>query len=85
MRGRHRSMHPRSRPMRPSPLPPTCSCAPRSYVYSIDGRGRQLLQRHGLFGALEEAGVSTEAVRLTRVYPDGRKQQQLQTSKVRVF
>ena len=55
--------------------------ADRSYVYNIDGRGRRLLDRHGLGGALEEAGVSTAVVELTRVYPDGRKEQRSQTVK----
>jgi len=51
-------------------------------VYNIDARGRRFLEHHNLFPALEEAGVSTAVVSLTRVYPDGKKEQRQQVVKV---
>ncbi|KAI8471204.1 MAG: hypothetical protein J3K34DRAFT_520699 [Monoraphidium minutum] len=53
----------------------------QSYVYNIDGRGRRLLDRHGLGAALEEAGVSTEVVSLLRVQADGAKEEKQQVIK----
>ncbi|GBF90815.1 FAD-binding monooxygenase [Raphidocelis subcapitata] len=52
-----------------------------SYVYNIDARGRRLLERHGLAADLEAAGVSTAVVDVTRVFPDGRKEQRQQSVK----
>ncbi len=52
-------------------------------MYNIDGRGRRFLEKYGLFPALEAAGVSTAVVKMTRVYPDGRKEQREQAIKVR--
>ncbi|KAF5842201.1 hypothetical protein DUNSADRAFT_8601 [Dunaliella salina] len=44
----------------------------RSYVYMIDGRGRKLLSRMpGMVDCLDDFGVSTAAINIMRVMPDG--------------
>mmetsp|Transcript_5956 Transcript_5956/g.14055 ORF Transcript_5956/g.14055 Transcript_5956/m.14055 type:complete len:611 (-) Transcript_5956:636-2468(-) len=44
----------------------------RSYVYMIDGRGRKLLSRlPGVVDCLDDFGVSTAAINIMRVMPDG--------------
>lgn len=44
----------------------------RSYVYAIDGRGRQFTDRFGITSKLVESGVDTKSVDVTRVYPSGK-------------
>ena len=42
----------------------------KSYVYMIDGRGRQLLELLGLEDKLEDAGVSMSSISVTKSSPD---------------
>jgi hypothetical protein len=43
----------------------------RSYVYAIDGRGRQFTDKYGLSARLAAASVDALDVTVTRVQPDG--------------
>jgi hypothetical protein len=53
-------------------------CAWCSYVYAIDGRGRQFTDKWGITAKLADAAVDTSTFHVTRVQPSGKVQQSKQ-------
>jgi len=56
-------------------------CVWCSYVYAIDGRGRQFTDKWGITAKLADAAVDTSVFYMTRVYPSGKVQQSKQVNR----
>lgn len=59
----------------------TYSDPDRSYVYAIDGRGRQFTDKYDITSKLADASVDALDVSVTRVFPSGKSVTRRQVTK----